>query len=106
MEILSLKFGSMKSFLNLNVFSRFISTDKSISILDSDDFELEKDYFRVEPTLDCHQKESVQVSEWNIQANFLYECNKMYFSQLISTGIPRNGSQWVLCTAMDLPIHM
>lgn len=31
------------------------------SLLDSDGFELDKNYYRVEPTLDCHQKESVQV---------------------------------------------
>lgn len=36
--------------------------DKTHSILESEGFELDKDYYRVEPTLDCHQKESVQVS--------------------------------------------
>lgn len=35
--------------------------DKTHSILESEGFELDKDYYRVEPTLDCHQKESVQV---------------------------------------------
>lgn len=110
MKILSLKFGSMKSLLNLNVFSRFISTDKSSSILDSDDFELEKDYFRVEPTLDCHQKESVQVSNilsqlFMAQMKFIFFAIKFTFL-IILIGIPRNGSQWVLRTAMDLPIHM
>lgn len=36
-------------------------TDQLTSLLDSDGFELDKNYYRVEPTLDCHQKESVQV---------------------------------------------
>lgn len=38
------------------------SIDQLTSILGSDEFELDKNYYRVEPTLDCHQKESVQVS--------------------------------------------
>lgn len=37
--------------------------DKVHSILDIEDLKLDKDYFRVEPILDCHQKESVQVSK-------------------------------------------
>lgn len=36
-------------------------TDKQRSLFDSEEFELEKNYYRVEPTLDCRQKESVQV---------------------------------------------
>lgn len=39
----------------------FKFADKLHSVFESEEFELEKSYYRVEPTLDCHQKESVQV---------------------------------------------
>lgn len=40
-----------------------IIVDASMSVFDLSGFELDKNYFKVEPTLVCHAKESVQVSK-------------------------------------------
>lgn len=37
-------------------------TDAAMSVFDWTGFELDKNYFKVEPSLVCHAKESVQVS--------------------------------------------
>lgn len=39
------------------------ASEEKKSIFESPEFQLDVNYFRVEPTLECHQKESVQVSE-------------------------------------------
>lgn len=53
------------------MFPHSIYTDQLTSLLDADGFELDKTYYRVEPTLDCNQKESVQVSAAELLANFI-----------------------------------
>lgn len=42
-----------------------LSADASQSVFDSSEFIEESNYFRVEPTLECHHKESVQVCKQN-----------------------------------------
>lgn len=65
-SILTWDFDVVRADLKFTVFrtpnSLPIATDKTHSILESEGFQLDKDYYRVEPTLDCHQKESVQGS--------------------------------------------
>lgn len=53
------------------MFPHSIYTDQLTSLFDADGFELDKTYYRVEPTLDCNQKESVQVSAAELLANFI-----------------------------------
>ncbi|XP_055301450.1 protein real-time [Sitodiplosis mosellana] len=65
-SILTWDFDVVRSNLKFTVYRTPKSlptvSDKGRSIFESDDLEVEKDYYRVEPTLDCHQKESVQGS--------------------------------------------
>lgn len=65
-----------------------ISIDQLTSILDSDEFQLDKNYHRVEPTLDCHQKESVQVRIYNSLQNVFLCCP---FWSKLRLSPPHNG---------------
>lgn len=57
--------GKIKSsYFSFFVFNQWILLDVSVSVFDMAGLEEDKTYFRVEPTLVCHQKESVQVSNF------------------------------------------
>lgn len=84
------------------------------SILDSEEFELDKDFHRVEPTLDCHQKESVQVCDlfFSISTYCLwydFPLNDSLFRAQGSHVMAHNGNyvlQWICPPTCDTPAQL
>lgn len=99
-SVLTWDFDVVKSDLHFTVFrtNRAVSTlnDPSVSVFDLSGFEEEKNYFRAEPTLVCHSRESVQgshvmtyagiyVLQWICPPSCDQPAQLMYFHEILSS---------------------